>query len=76
MLSASISNAHFDVHAAMSETLSDFKNNQHGVAAIEYGLIALAVAVFIVAVLYGDDNFIVTLSSKLNQLGDSVTALR
>ncbi len=44
----------------VTEAARRFKQDQRGVTAIEYGLIAVAVAVLIVAVFYGsgDDGFI------------------
>lgn len=49
-----------------TEAFRSFKNNQAGVTAIEYGLIAIAVAVLIVAVFYNDRGFISVLKSKFN----------
>lgn len=49
-----------------TEAFRSFKNNQQGVTAIEYGLIAIAVAVLIVAVFYNDTGFIQVLKKKFN----------
>lgn len=49
-----------------TEAFRSFKENQQGVTAIEYGLIAIAVAVLIVAVFYNDDGFIAELKKKFN----------
>lgn len=49
-----------------TEAFRSFKNNQAGVTAIEYGLIAIAVAVLIVAVFYNDGGFIDELKKKFN----------
>lgn len=49
-----------------TEAFRSFKNNQQGVTAIEYGLIAIAVAVLIVAVFYKDGGFIDVLKKKFN----------
>jgi len=49
-----------------TEAFRSFKNNQAGVTAIEYGLIAIAVAVLIVAVFYNDQGFIQVLKNKFN----------
>lgn len=48
--------------------LYKFYKNQKGITSIEYGLIALAVAVFVVAVLVGDHSFIKATSSKFSDL--------
>mgnify|MGYP000209520289 FL=1 len=49
-----------------TEAFRSFKENQQGVTAIEYGLIAIAVAVLIVAVFYNDGGFIDVLKKKFN----------
>ncbi|MBN6065601.1 Flp family type IVb pilin [Aggregatibacter actinomycetemcomitans] len=49
-----------------TEAFRSFKNSQQGVTAIEYGLIAIAVAVLIVAVFYNDEGFIQVLKKKFN----------
>jgi conserved domain protein len=49
-----------------TEAFRSFKENQQGVTAIEYGLIAIAVAVLIVAVFYNDNGFISVLKKKFN----------
>ena len=55
-----------------TEAFRSFKNNQQGVTAIEYGLIAVAVAVLIVAVFYSPDGFIKNLQSKFSVLTSTV----
>ena len=57
-----------------TEAFRSFKNNQQGVTAIEYGLIAVAVAVLIVAVFYNQDGFIAALKSKFSVLTSKVTS--
>ncbi|SUC09620.1 flp operon protein Flp1 [Pasteurella canis] len=42
--------------------------DQRGVTSIEYGLIAVAIAAFLMVVLYGDSNFITALQTKLQLL--------
>ena len=49
-----------------TEAFRSFKENQQGVTAIEYGLIAIAVAVLIVAVFYNKGGFIDVLKEKFN----------
>ncbi|MGP1627378.1 MAG: Flp family type IVb pilin [Aggregatibacter segnis] len=49
-----------------TEAFRSFKENQQGVTAIEYGLIAIAVAVLIVAVFYNEGGFIDVLKKKFN----------
>ncbi|WP_109427211.1 Flp family type IVb pilin [Aggregatibacter kilianii] len=51
-----------------TEAFRSFKNNQQGVTAIEYGLIAVAVAAMIVFVFYGDSGFINQLKTKFGEL--------
>ncbi|WP_109058889.1 Flp family type IVb pilin [Aggregatibacter aphrophilus] len=55
-----------------TEAFRSFKNNQAGVTAIEYGLIAVAIAVLIVAVFYNSDGFIAKLQSKFSTLATQV----
>ncbi|QLB12359.1 pilus assembly protein Flp/PilA [Bisgaardia hudsonensis] len=52
----------------VTESLHDFKNNTKGVTAIEYGLIAIAVAAMIVVVFYSDTGFIQKLKGKFGDL--------
>ncbi len=56
-----------------TEAFRSFKENQAGVTAIEYGLIAVAVAVLIVAVFYNTDGFIAKLQSKFSLLTAKVS---
>lgn len=51
-----------------TEAFRSFKNNEEGVTAIEYGLIAVAVAAMIVFVFYGDSGFINSLKTKFGSL--------
>lgn len=47
--------------------------NQTGVTSIEYGLIAVAVATMVVAILYGNpDGFILAVTKKMDQLASLV----
>lgn len=55
-----------------TEALRNFKENQAGVTAIEYGLIAVAIAVLIVAVFYKDGGFISELKSQFSGLASTV----
>ena len=64
-----------------TEAVRSFKNNQAGVTAIEYGLIAIAVAVLIVAVFYNDKGFISVLKAKfntdlVNKINSAATSLK
>ena len=55
-----------------TEAFRSFKNNQQGVTAIEYGLIAVAVAVLIVTVFYNKEGFIGKLQGKFTTLASQV----
>lgn len=59
-------------YISVTESLRKFKENQSGVTAIEYGLIAVAVAVLIVAVFYNNDGFINSLKNKFSSLATTV----
>ncbi|VGM96794.1 Flp pilus assembly protein, pilin Flp [uncultured Avibacterium sp.] len=60
-------------YIAVTEGLRRFKENQQGVTAIEYGLIAVAVAVLVVAVFYKDDGFIAQLKAQFETLTSKIT---
>ncbi|MGY4677243.1 Flp family type IVb pilin [Pasteurella sp. P03HT] len=59
-------------YISATESFRQFKQDQRGVTAIEYGLIAVAVAVLIVAVFYKDTGFINTLKGKFSSLTDTI----
>ena len=52
-----------------------FYKNQKGITSIEYGVVGLAVATLVVAVLYGENNFINVLTDKFNALADLVISV-
>ncbi|MGP1627379.1 MAG: Flp family type IVb pilin [Aggregatibacter segnis] len=54
--------------------LHKLHNSQRGTTSIEYGLIAVAVAVLLVAILLGDDTFIKVLMSKYSILTGKVSS--
>lgn len=55
-----------------TEAVRNFRKNEEGVTAIEYGLIAVAIAVLIVAVFYNSDGFIANLKTKFSDLASTV----
>ena len=55
-----------------TEAVRNFKKDEAGVTAIEYGLIAVAIAVLIVAVFYNQNGFIAKLQSQFNTLTSTV----
>ena len=59
-------------YVKVTEAIRSFKENNEGVTAIEYGLIAVAVAVLIVAVFYKQGGFIDALKSKFALLTQKV----
>lgn len=54
--------------------LFQFYRQQQGVTSLEYGLIAVVMAVFVVAVLYGDSSFTDETLKKFKQLSELVTS--
>ncbi|WP_427833092.1 Flp family type IVb pilin [Actinobacillus pleuropneumoniae] len=54
--------------------LLQFCRQQQGITSLEYGLIAVAIAVFVVAVLYGDSSFTDETLKKFKQLSELVTS--
>ncbi|ANF70629.1 fimbrial protein [[Haemophilus] ducreyi] len=65
-------------YLSMKETLISwfncFRKNQQGVTAIEYGLIAVAVAILIIAVFYNDEGFLMKLKTKFSDLATGISA--
>ncbi|UAY78520.1 Flp family type IVb pilin [Pasteurella canis] len=61
-------------YIAATESIRNFKKDERGVTAIEYGLIAVAVAVLIVAVFYGDAGFVKQLQTKFGSLTETMKA--
>ena len=60
-------------YIAVTEAFNNFKKDERGVTAIEYGLIALAMATFIILVFGNDGGFIAQLKAKFDSLKDSVS---
>ncbi len=56
-----------------TEAVRNFKKDEAGVTAIEYGLIAVAIAVLIVAVFYNQNGFIAKLQNQFNTLTSTVS---
>ncbi len=67
-----LSNLTTKAYISVTEGIRRFKENQQGVTAIEYGLIAVAVAILIVAVFYNKDGFIQELKAKFETLTQTV----
>ncbi|WGE42839.1 Flp family type IVb pilin [Actinobacillus equuli] len=59
-------------YIAVTEGIRNFRQNQQGVTAIEYGLIAVALAILIIAVFYNNDGFIMKLKEKFVKLAGSI----
>ena len=57
-----------------TEAVRNFKKDEAGVTAIEYGLIAVAIAVLIVDVFYSDNGFKAALQNQFNNLSSTVSA--
>ncbi|EFM90256.1 flp operon protein Flp1 [Actinobacillus pleuropneumoniae] len=69
-----LSNLTTKAYISVTEGIRRFKENQQGVTAIEYGLIAVAVAVLIVAVFYNDGGFIQQLQKKFETLTQTINS--
>ncbi|OOF78688.1 fimbrial protein [Rodentibacter caecimuris] len=59
-------------YISVTEAFRNFRKDERGVTAIEYGLIAVAVAVLIVAVFYNDNGFIQQLKAKFESLTTTI----
>ncbi len=66
-------------YIAMTETVRSgikrFARDERGVTAIEYGLIAVAIAALIIFVFYSNDGFIAKLKGKFGDLATTVNAV-
>ena len=60
-------------YVKVTEAIRSFKENNEGVTAIEYGLIAIAVAALIATVFYSKGGFIDALKAKFSALATKVT---
>ncbi|WGE57923.1 Flp family type IVb pilin [Actinobacillus equuli] len=60
-------------YIAVTEGIRNFKENQQGVTAIEYGLIAVALAILIIAVFYNEGGFIQSLKEKFKTLTTTIS---
>ncbi|HHT7628955.1 Flp family type IVb pilin [Pasteurella multocida] len=60
-------------YIAVTESIRNFKKDERGVTAIEYGLIAVAIALFIVALFYNNGGFMTALRAKFNDLATTIT---
>ncbi|WP_440210018.1 Flp family type IVb pilin [Actinobacillus pleuropneumoniae] len=69
-----LSNLTTKAYISVTEGIRRFKENQQGVTAIEYGLIAVAVAILIVAVFYKDGGFIQELQKKFEALTQTINS--
>ncbi|OBX11787.1 Flp family type IVb pilin [Gallibacterium genomosp. 3] len=59
-------------YISITESIRRFKENQQGVTAIEYGLIAVAMAALVATVFYGEGSFVETLKTKFSALTDLI----
>ncbi len=60
-------------YVKVTEAIRSFNDNNEGVTAIEYGLIAVAVAALVVTVFYNKGGFIDALRTKFSTLTTKVT---
>ncbi|AKO48274.1 Flp family type IVb pilin [[Haemophilus] ducreyi] len=73
MLSTLTTQAYISATESVRAGIRRFKENQQGVTAIEYGLIAVAVAVLIIAAFYSENSFIKKLQSKFSSLASGIS---
>lgn len=59
-------------YVKVTEAIRSFKENNEGVTAIEYGLIAVAVAALVAAVFYTKGGFIDELKTKFTALATKI----
>jgi len=68
-----LSNLSSKIYFLVTEWLHDLKKDQTGVTTIEYGLIVFVIGLFLIAMLYSPNSFIVKLSDKLAVLSDTIS---
>ncbi|AKO48273.1 Flp family type IVb pilin [[Haemophilus] ducreyi] len=73
MLSTLTTQVYISTTEILCSSIQRFKKNQRGVTAIEYGLIAVAVAVLIIAAFYSENSFIKKLQSKFSSLASGIS---
>ena len=61
-------------YIAVTESIRNFRKDEKGVTAIEYGLIAVGMAALIVLVFYGDNGLVKKLVSKFSDITTTVGA--
>ncbi|AKO39888.1 fimbrial protein [[Haemophilus] ducreyi] len=67
MLSVLMTQAYISATESLRTSIQRFRKNQQGVTAIEYGLIAVAVAILIIAVFYNNQGFLMKLKTKFSE---------
>lgn len=59
-------------YVVATEAVRNFKDNEKGVTAIEYGLIAICITAFIIYTFYSEGGFIDNMVSKFSSLGTTI----
>lgn len=72
MFSELTTKAYIITTESLRNSVQSFKTNQQGVTAIEYGLIAVAIAGLVTTVFYDNGGFIEQLKNKFSDLGKVV----
>lgn len=72
MLNTISTKAYIATTEALRSGIQRFARDERGVTAIEYGLIAVAVAALIIAVFYNKEGFIHNLQSKFSNLTTAI----
>ncbi|AAP96133.1 Flp family type IVb pilin [[Haemophilus] ducreyi] len=74
MLSVLMTQAYISATESLRTSIQRFRKNQQGVTAIEYGLIAVAVAILIIAVFYNNQGFLMKLKTKFSDLATGISS--
>ena len=75
MLNTLSTKAYIAATEAVRSGIQRFKQNESGVTAIEYGLIAICITAFIIYVFYSDNGFVQKMADKFDGLTSTIGSL-
>ncbi|MDP8079595.1 Flp family type IVb pilin [Phocoenobacter skyensis] len=70
-----LNNLTTQAYVSVTEAYRNFREDNRGVTAIEYGLIAVFIAAFVITVFSSDTGFIAQMKSKFTELGSKISSV-